>query len=518
MQVLLNTSSIDSYRQFLTIKQLPVYSIRGRVAEFPDEYAQHVAGISVDQIIKPITFKPASFLFDYQRDIAKVALRKRKFAIFADPGLGKTLMAAEWSRHVLQVLNKQKCLLWVSPLMVVRQTIEEIKKFYGQNVAIQQIPAARLGEWLSEGDTMADGKKKARFGITNYEAIREDLPVDRLGALVCDESSILRSHYGAWGTRIIRMGRGLDFKLCLTGTPAPNDRIEYANHAVFLDQFPTVNSFLARYFINRGQTGERWEIKPHALSAFYRSLSHWCIFLTNPATYGWTDNVGNIPPIHTHIHEVELTPQQEALTWRQTGRMFLSDLGGITKRARYGQIAKGFYKDDNGRQRRIDTNKPGFIKSLVDSWSGRDGFSKPAEATLIWCIYNEEQKIIDEQFPGAASLYGNTPYDLREMLVNEFKAGQRMTLVTKPKILGFGLNLQVATRQVFSGLQDSYEQMFQAVKRSNRVGSTRPLNVHIPVTEIERPMLDTVLKKAKRVQADTEEQEKEFKRHGYFEA
>jgi len=84
-------------------------------------------------------------------------------------------------------------------------------------------------------------------------------------------------------------------------------------------------------------------------------------------------------------------------------------------------------------------------------------------------------------------------------------------MISKPRVLGFGLNLQVATRQVFSGLQDSYESYYQAVKRSNRIGSTCPLNVHIPVTELERPMIETVLRKAKMVQRDTEEQEAIFK-------
>jgi hypothetical protein len=84
-------------------------------------------------------------------------------------------------------------------------------------------------------------------------------------------------------------------------------------------------------------------------------------------------------------------------------------------------------------------------------------------------------------------------------------------LISKPRILGFGLNLQVATRQVFSGLQDSYEQFYQCVKRSNRVGSTKPLNVHIPVTELEEPMIETVLRKAHRVEQDTIEQEQLFR-------
>ena len=91
------------------------------------------------------------------------------------------------------------------------------------------------------------------------------------------------------------------------------------------------------------------------------------------------------------------------------------------------------------------------------------------------------------------------------------QARQSSTLISKPRILGFGLNLQVATRQVFSGLQDSYEEFYQCVKRSNRIGSTKPLNVHIPVTELEEPMVENVLQKAHRVEQDTREQEAVFR-------
>ena len=100
-------------------------------------------------------------------------------------------------------------------------------------------------------------------------------------------------------------------------------------------------------------------------------------------------------------------------------------------------------------------------------------------------------------------------------MINDFKAGRQKILISKPKILGFGLNLQIATRQVFSGLQDSYESFWQAVKRSNRVGSTKPLNVHIPVTEIEEPMIQSVLRKAEMVQSDTEEQQRIFRENAW---
>jgi hypothetical protein len=164
----------------------------------------------------------------------------------------------------------------------------------------------------------------------------------------------------------------------------------------------------------------------------------------------------------------------------------------------YGQVAKG-----NWKGKKFESNKPAFIKSLIDQW-------RDSESTLVWCLYDEEQagmlKIL-----GGESLDGNTPVDKRVEAVERFKSMESRVLISKPKILGFGLNLQVATRQVFSGLQDSYEQFYQCVKRSNRVGSKLPLNVHIPVTELEEPMIETVLRKAARVEEDTIQQEMLFR-------
>ena len=119
-------------------------------------------------------------------------------------------------------------------------------------------------------------------------------------------------------------------------------------------------------------------------------------------------------------------------------------------------------------------------------------------------------------FPDAANIDGTTPHEKRTELMRAFKRGEIKTLISKPKILQFGLNLQVVTRHVWSTLQDSYEEFWQGCCRSNRVGSTKPLDVHIPVSDIERPMIETVLTKAKRIEQDTSEQETIFKKYGYF--
>lgn len=486
MRVTLDLNSVADYEMFLKIKQLPRYEFVGREARFPDEYADRL-GLFQDTA-EEVEYDPLPGLFDYQEGISRLAIHKRKFAAFVECGYGKTLILLEFADHASFCLDEGQAILIVSPLMVIEQTMAEAKRFYGDRIPIEQVRAADLPRWMEAGSPV---------GITNYEALTEDVPQGRLGALILDESGYLKSHYGKWGAECIRLGKGLEWKLALTGTPAPNDRIEYANHAVFLDAFPTVNSFLSRFFINRCQTDNRWEIKHHAIGPFYKALSEWSIFMSNPATYGWKDNAVDIPPIHVHIHDVELTSEQNRMASEATGTLLPVSSGGITTRGMLSQLAKGKH---NGEQ--IETLKPQFIRSLVDSW--------PEESTIIWCLYNDEQERIAAVFPEAGNLSGDTPYEARRKVIMDFQQGRTKVLISKPKILGFGLNLQVATRQVFSGLQDSYESFHQCVKRSNRVGSNRPLNVHIPVTELERPMIETVLRKADRVQADTEAQEKEF--------
>ena len=494
MQIILDPNSIESYRTFLKIKRLPTYSIKGSMADFPDEYASLIGAKKVRR--QRITYEPLDGLFDYQSAIAKLAIRKRKFAIFADCGLGKTLIFLEFAKHVQKQLKRSgKRVLIISPLMVIEQTINECNKFYGNDLPIEKVPASGLQDWLDSSGPAT--------GITNYDALSDAITQGNLGGLILDESSMLKSHYGKWGTKCLELGVGLDWKLACTGTPAPNDRIEFANHAVFMDAYSSPNAFLASFFVNRGQTGERWELKDHALEPFYRALSHWCIFLTNPATYGWTDNSEPLPPIHTHYHNVDLTSEQRAIIGKKTGELFTTEMGGITSRSVMGQIAKGHYKGKD-----ISTNKPDCIRELIHSW--------PEESTIVWCIYNNEQKRLAKELPEAESIDGSTPHEKRQDIIRRFKSGELKTVISKPKILGFGLNLQVATRQVFSGLQDSYELFYQAVKRSNRYGSSRPLNVHIPLTDVEEPMVANVMRKAKRVDIDAEEQERIFNTYGHI--
>lgn len=485
-----NRHSLADYRKFLKVRQLPTYRFSGSNAAFPAEYAGLVDGSTPTPVADSV-YSPSPFLFDYQKAIAAIAIAKRKFAAFVECGLGKTLIMLEFAQHAARSSPGRPVLI-VSPLMVIPQTLAEAGRFY-PDLPIQKIGSHSLQEFLSHG---------TGIGITNFEAMTQSLDSGDCAAIIVDESSMLKSHYGKWGTRILEIAARCEWRLALTGTPAPNDRIEYANHAVFCGACKTVNEFLARYFVNRGQTDARWEMRPWALSSFYRDLSHWCVFLSDPSVYGWKDNATKIPPISVHLHHVDLTPEQRKAVTSETGKLFVGSIGGIGERGKLGQIAKGSHKGE-----RIATAKPEFIRGLVDSW--------PDESTLIWCIYNDEQDQLAELFPEAGNIDGTTPLENRLKIIEDFKAGRIKTMISKPKILGYGLNLQRATRMIFSGLQDSYESYWQAVKRANRVGSTRSLSVHIPFTDIEEPMIQSVLRKAAMVTADTMEQQRLFREFGH---
>ena len=99
----------------------------------------------------------------FQHDITSWALRRGRACIFADCGMGKTLMQLEWARAI------PGNVLIFAPLAVAEQTIREGEKF-GIN-----------GIQYSD-----DGKPRGKITITNYERIEKFNPEDYNG-IVLDE-------------------------------------------------------------------------------------------------------------------------------------------------------------------------------------------------------------------------------------------------------------------------------------------------------------------------------------------
>jgi len=471
--------SLTSYDEYLKAKLEPQYSIKNRLVIIKQ------SPISSDALTSKI--ESEDHLFDYQRFIVGEAIKRQRYAIFADCGLGKTAMFLAWIRRILPSLEGKKVLI-ISPLMVLKQTMDEEEKFYHERI-IEDIHNEDVEEWAKNG--------KSQIAITNFDKFHKKREFyGNVGAVILDESSILKNGEGKIRTGIIESSRGIQWKICCSATPAPNDREEYASHATFLEYTRSNNEFYSMFFVNKDNG---WEIKPHGLEAFYHYLSTWSVFLRSPEHYGFGDNLANLPkPVFATI-TLEWTDEQKQ-------HLGISHRNNFNKKHFLIQLSKGFYKDDTGNLQQVTTNKTKVILDILSK-----EISSPC---VIWVTYNYEQDILMEAFKGTkyrvTQISGATSEEDRVRIIEQFREGQWDVVISKPKLLGFGLNLQFVTVQIFNGLTDSYEQFYQCVRRSHRFGATESVKVYIPVTNAEKHILTNVLRKKDTFDQDSNRQEADF--------
>ena len=220
-------------------------------------------------------------LFPFQKATVEWALKRGRAAIWADCGLGKTPMQLEWARQVYEY-TKQDIIIF-APLAVAQQTIKEGKKF-GIKVTY-----ARCMEQVKPGIT-----------VTNYEML-EYFDPSHFGAVVLDESSILKSYTGKFRTEIIHRFNRTPFRLACTATPSPNDYMELGNHAEFLGVLSRVE-MLSTYFIHDGGETSKWRLKGHAQDPFWKWLSSWAVVIRKPSDIGFSDDGFNLPPLNIERH------------------------------------------------------------------------------------------------------------------------------------------------------------------------------------------------------------------------
>ena len=211
-------------------------------------------------------------MFEFQKFIVKRALKAGKYAIFADCGLGKTLMQLEWAKHVSTQTNKPVLIL--APLAVAGQTIKEGLKFH--------IDVCRY-----------DGSY-APIQISNYEQL-ENIDCSLFSGIVLDESSILKNFTGVYKNLIIDKFKGTHYKLACTATPAPNDLNEIGNHSEFLDVMDA-NDMRMRWFV-RDEGMNNYRLKGHAKVDFYSWIGSWSVVIRKPSDIGFSDDGYNLPEL-----------------------------------------------------------------------------------------------------------------------------------------------------------------------------------------------------------------------------
>lgn len=119
---------------------------------------------------------------------------------------------------------------------------------------------------------------------------------------------------------------------------------------------------------------------------------------------------------------------------------------------------------------------------------------------VIWCHLNGEAEALAKAIPNSVNLHGGLSDDEKVRIILEFTEGKIQRLITKPSIASQGINWQSCADTIFVGLSDSFEQLFQAVRRFWRFGQTRPVNAHIISATTEGATLANI----KRKEADFE--------------
>jgi len=393
-------------------------------------------------------------LFPFQAAIVQWACKRGRAAIWADTGLGKTLMQLEWAR---QIGGRT---LILAPLAVAHQTVEEAR-----NLGLPLTYIKEPAEWA---DTTIQ-----RCAITNYERLDAfaDTPLD---AVVLDESSILKSLTGKTRRKLIERFADVPYRLACTATPAPNDYLELGNHAQFLGIMSWAE-MAATFFVHdaqskdgtRGHQSGAWRLKGHAQDEFWRWLVSWGVFIKHPSDIGFEETRFRLP-------ELSIKDNVVPVDVATPGHLFFTGLHGVQDRNRMRQST---LKERVARAAKLIRREP------KEQW-------------LAWCGLNDEADAMEGAIgKRAVQVKGSEEPEAKAEKLLAFARGEIKVLVTKPKIAGFGMNFQRCARQVFVGLGDSYEQYYQCIRRSWRFGQTRPVNVHLVVTDAEAEIVQNVRRK-----------------------
>lgn len=383
-------------------------------------------------------------LFEFQRDITRWALRCGKAAIFADCGLGKTPMQLEWAQHV--TIRTSGKVLILAPLAVSQQTVREGQKF---GIAVH---ICKTGADVQSG-----------INITNYDRLHHFLP-DDFNGIVLDESSILKAQFGLMRHEITSFASTIPYRLAASATPAPNDLIELINHAEFFG-IMTEAEIKALFFTQDGNSSNTFRLRRHAEQAFWKWMASWAVALRRPSDLGYADSDFILPPCNVHQVTVDL----EAF---QAGMLFAVEATGLDEQRK---ARKASLKDR--------------VVAAADLVNGND------EPWLVWCDLNDESAALAKAIPDAVEIVGSDSREHKEDAMLGFAEGRYRVLVTKPSIAGWGMNWQHCANVAFVGLSHSYEQYYQAVRRSWRFGQKRPVNVHVITSTADGSVVNNIQRK-----------------------
>lgn len=410
----------------------------------------------------------------HQRAIAKWMIEGGRRACFASFGLGKTLIQLEACR-VAREMHGGHALITL-PLGVRQEFVHD--------AALVDITTRFIRSWEEVDDP-------AMIYLTNYETVRDGkLDPRRFTVTSLDEAAVLR---GFGGTKTFRefmrlfadddggtgqTGGGIPYRFVATATPSPNEYIELLAYAAYLGVMDVGNA-KTRFFKRDSTKADNLTIRPHKADEFWLWVASWGLFCTKPSDLGsgYSDEGYDLPPMSTNWRELPSNHAGAGTTKWGQDRMFRDTSLGIQEAARE-------------KRSSLDVRIEELCKLLGPKPVPFPGFDPPLNQWVVWCDLNDEQHSADRALTAlgwrVASIYGAQDLEGREAILAEWKAGQRDILLSKPILLGSGVNLQQCHRSAFLGIGFKFNDFVQAVHRVQRFGQTKPVQLELIYTEAER--------------------------------
>ena len=423
---------------------------------FLDQKVRMAPAVGFDPVdsLMPAAIKP------FQRDIVTWACRRGRAAVFAGTGLGKTIQELTWAQQVTEHTGGR--VLLFTPLAVAEQTVAEAAKFGIDGVAYAKDEASI----------------STPIVVTNYDRRQHFDPADFAG-VVLDESGIIKDHDSRTRNDLTEACRDVPYLLCGSATPAPNDWTELGQHAEFLNVM-SAKEMLAMFFVHdgavRANAEEEWRLKRHAAADFWRWVASWSVMIRHPRDLGYDEPGYDLPP----------------LDMRQvTVKASMAPAGGML-----------FPMQASTMQERLAARRDSIAERVAEA--ARLVAEAPDQPWLIWCNLNAEADALVKAIPGAVNVQGSDAPELKSKRLLGFARGEPRIMVSKPSIAGRGMNWQHCSRMIFVGLNDSFEQLFQAVRRCWRFGQSKPVTAYLIASDMEGAVVANLRAKEAKYEAMAE--------------
>lgn len=394
--------------------------------------------------------------FDFQKHIIETAIKKGRMAIFADTGLGKTLIQISIAKNIVNQTNKKVLIL--TPLAVAFQFILEAEK---------------LG--IDDIEYSKDGKHTKKIVICNYERLHYFNENDFVGVIL-DESSILKNFDGKIKKQVTSFVKKIPYRFLSTATPSPNDFIELGTSSEALGYMGYMD-MLGKFFKNNQNSvdsnnrniGEKFYLKPHAEKDFFAWVNQWAMMVKMPSDLGFSNERYNLPELIVNRHIVE--------------NQSLIDVDGQIQM--FTPIAKSM-TEVRHEQKQTEEKR---CEKAIDLAQGK--------TSVYWCNTNNESSILKHADSQAVEIIGSQSIDRKEEILLAFANGEIKRLITKAKMTSMGLNWQHCNHSVFFPTW-SYEQYYQAIRRFWRFGQQNEVVIDLVISDGQTRVIEALQQKTQK--------------------